>query len=94
MIGEIRASLAEKDEVFCRRLAKLDPLMLYVASLHSIFDEYESIASLRSSYPKLHTLLHEEQKWLEETEQWSHSPGTLAELLGSGRTASQGTAPS
>ncbi len=85
MLGELHARFGAKDEAFYRRVAKLDPLMLYIASLHSIFDEYEKTASLRGSYPKLHTLLHEEQKWLEESDQWSHSPETLAELLQPGQ---------
>ncbi|MGE5141096.1 MAG: hypothetical protein ACM3JD_16635 [Rudaea sp.] len=81
LVGEMRARCKDRDEGFFRRMARIDPLVLYTASLSSIFAEYESEQPLRDASPDFHLMLHDEKEWLEETGQWPDNPETLEQLL-------------
>ncbi len=82
LIAQARAASGQGDDAFYSRLAAIEPLALYSAGIYSIFADYEHQVDLRDSYPELHTLLHEEQQWLQEKGLWPQEPLTLAQLLG------------
>ncbi len=81
LMAGVRAN-AISDDRLNWRLAEISPAALYVASLRSIFQQYEADASLRECFAILHDLLHEEQKWLQESGQWAQTPQNLSELIG------------
>ncbi len=82
LIAQVRATSGESDDEFFGRLASIEPLALYTAAIYTIFSDYEHQADVRESYPEVHSLLHEEQQWLQEKELWPAEPVTLAQLLG------------
>jgi hypothetical protein len=81
MIGEVQASWGSNDAGFARRLAQVDPLQFYLASLHSILLRYGQSRALRESFEDLYDALLAEEKLLMETNQWPAHPLMLEELL-------------
>jgi len=81
MIGELQARWEANDEEFARRLAQVDPLQFYLASLHSILVRYKQSSTLQRSFPGFYVVLLEETEWLAEAGQWPVAPPRLEELL-------------
>jgi len=84
MIGEVRARWGEDEEGFAWRIAHVDPLQLYIASLHSIFMRYEQAPTLLKDLPGFYDMLLEERRCLAAGGQWPEHPPTLEELLAPG----------
>lgn len=74
-----RLSLDSKD--FAHQLAKVDPVVLYAASVYSILLHYQQSNDLRESFPDLYHSLLKEREWLNNGKQWLTIPTTLDELL-------------
>jgi hypothetical protein len=84
MLARIDAQWGMDDEGFEERLAGLDPLQLYVASVHSILAHIKSSPELRDDLAELYHVLVEERTWLRESGQWPAQPPTLGKLLATG----------
>jgi hypothetical protein len=81
MIGELQARWGSNDRGFARRLAQVDPLQFYLASLHSIFLRYGQSQALQESFHNLYDALLREKRWLTEAGWWSGTFPRLEELL-------------
>lgn len=81
VLGELEARWRPNEDGFARRLAQVDPLQFYLASLHSILARYEHSQALRETFHDLYNALLKEKCWLMEAGQWSVMPLGLEELL-------------
>jgi hypothetical protein len=81
MIGALQARWRPDKKGFARRLAEVDPLRFYLASLHSILLRYEQSRALQESFDDLYDALLRERGWLKKAGHWPASPPKLEELL-------------
>lgn len=80
-LAGIQSRWGAYDKAFEQRLAQVDPVELYQASLHSILQRYEKAPALRQSFPGFYTALSHEKQWLAQAQQWPAHPVGLDELL-------------
>jgi hypothetical protein len=81
MIGKLKAEWVVDDAGFDQRLAQVDPLQFYLASLFSILVHLKDTPVLQHSFAGLYAMLSRERAWLRETGHWPLSPPRLEELL-------------
>ena len=81
IIGKLKADWVVDDAGFGRRLAQIDPLQFYLASVFSILVHLKDAPALQQSLSGLYAMLSRERAWLRETGQWPVSPSRLEELL-------------
>ena len=81
LIGEMEAKWGRDEEGFHQRLAGLDPLQFYLASLQSILLHYERAQALEKTYHAFHERLLQEKAWLVAQDLWPTEPRTLDEML-------------
>ena len=81
MMGELQARWGSNDKGFARRLAQVDPLQFYLASLHSILLRCRQNRALQECLEDLYDALLREKDWLTSAGQWPASPPTLEKLL-------------
>jgi hypothetical protein len=79
--GKLAAKWIPNEDEFARRLAQMNPLRLYLASLDSILARYKQTFSLREIFHDLYDALLAEKRWLMKTGQWPATPLSLEELL-------------
>ena len=84
-LGELAARWIPNEDEFARRLAQMNPLQLYLASLHSILARYKQTFALREIFHDLYNALLAEKRWLMKTGQWPATPLSLEELLAPNR---------
>jgi hypothetical protein len=84
LMAELQSRWGSNDAGFAQRLAQVDPLQFYLASVHSILLRYRQSRALRESFEDLYDALLGEEKWLMETGQWPAQPLILEELLAPG----------
>ena len=61
LMGELQVSWGSNDEGFVRRLAQVDSLQFYLASLHSILLRYSQSQALQECFDDLYDTLHRER---------------------------------
>jgi hypothetical protein len=81
LMGELQAGWGSNDAGFARRLAQVDPLQFYLASLHSILLRYSQSRALQECFDDLYDTLLREREWLVRVGQWPASLLTLDRLL-------------
>jgi hypothetical protein len=81
LIGELQARWGSDEEGFSHRLAQVDPLQLYVATLETILAHYEQDDTLQESFQEFYLALRSEKGWLIERGRWPITPSRLEELL-------------
>jgi hypothetical protein len=81
IIGERKADWVVDDAGFDRRLAQIDPLQFYLASVFSILVRLKDTPALHESLSDLYAMLSRERTWLRETGHWPAAPPRLEELL-------------
>ena len=81
LIGELQVRWEADDEGFARRLAQVDPLQFYVATLDSILAHYERAHTLQEAFHEFYLALRKERGWLMERGRWPTTLPTLEELL-------------
>jgi hypothetical protein len=74
------------EEGFARRLAEVEPLRFYVASIHSLLSEHAASEDLADVYRELDRVLAAEREWLREQDLWPAAPPHLTDLLWPGGT--------
>jgi hypothetical protein len=81
MIGKLKAEWEVNDAGFDQRLAQVDPLQFYLASVFSVLAHLKDAPALQQSFAGLYAMLSRERTWLRETGHWPTSPLRLEELL-------------
>lgn len=81
MLSVFKARCGPDNEGFATRLARIEPLQLYIASLASILLRYQRTSALQRTYHDLYTALLREKTWLQQTGQWPAQPLTLGKLF-------------
>jgi len=81
MMGKLDARWGLNDEGFAQRLAQVDTLQFYLASLYSILARYKHSQALRETFHDLYDALLAERLRLMEAGQWPATPLGLDELL-------------
>jgi hypothetical protein len=81
-IGELQVRWGSDEEGFARRLAQVDPLQFYVATLQSILARYErDHHALQEAFHEFYLVLRKERGWLMERGKWPTTPPRLEALL-------------
>ncbi len=81
MLSVFQARWGADERSFWERLAQLEPLQFYQASVESILMRYERSNALKENMHRLYTVLSQEKEWLIETGQWPARPQTLGKLF-------------
>ena len=81
MLARFQAEWGSNDESLGRRLAQIDPLQFYQASLQAILRVYEQNRAFQESSPEFYLMLLNEKEWLAQTGQWSATLPRLKDLL-------------
>jgi hypothetical protein len=81
LTSELQARWGSDEAGFARRLAQVDPLQFYLATLRSLLARYEQDHSLQEAFHEFYLALRNEKRWLEERRQWPATFPTLRELL-------------
>ena len=81
LLGKLKAKWGSDDTGFTERLAKIDPLQFYLASLQAILKCYQRNRAFRDSSPELFAMLLKEKEWLVQVGQWPATPPSLEDLL-------------
>jgi hypothetical protein len=81
LIGELQVGWGSDEEGFARRLAQVDPLQFYMATLNSILAHYERAHTLQEAFHEFYLALRKERGWLMERGRWPATLPTLEELL-------------
>ena len=81
LIGESEAKWTFEEKEFNQRLAQVDPLQFYIATLQSILLRYEHTLPLQETYRDLYDTLCRDKEWLVEKNQWPPVTTTLENLL-------------
>ncbi len=81
LMGKIKAKWKLGDKGFNRRLAEVDPLQFYLATLQSILLQYERSPTLEEIYHKCRDALLREKEWLVAKDLWPTNPPRLEHLL-------------
>ena len=82
LIGEVQVKWGSNEEGFARRLAQVDPLQFYVATLQSILARYErDHHALQKAFHEFYLALRSEKGHLIERGKWPTTLPTLEELL-------------
>lgn len=85
--SRMRARWRGDDEGFLSQLAQVDPLALYVATLHSLIGHLEESEALQEQSPELYTILQRERRWLRKLGRWPTPEITLEQILEPGPSA-------
>ncbi len=80
LLGELQVKWGLGEEGFVRRLAQVDPLQFYLATLNSILARYEHDHTLQEASHEFYLALGNEKRWLVEKGQWPPS-SRLEELV-------------
>lgn len=81
MLSVFQARWGHDERGFFERLAQVEPLNFYTASLESILMRYERSHALKNNYHSLFLALSREKAWLIETGQWPARTQTLGKLF-------------
>ena len=81
LMGKVKARWGLDDIGFNRRLAEVDPLQFYLASLQSILLQYERVPTLDEVYHECRDALFQEKEWLVAKDLWPVNPLRLEGLL-------------
>ena len=81
LMATLQARWGSNDSGFAQRLAHVEPLQFYLASLYSILLRYSQSQALRDTFEDFYNALLEEKRWLVETGRWSAQPLMLEALL-------------
>jgi hypothetical protein len=82
LIGELQVRWGSDEEGFARRLAQVDPLQFYVATLQSILVRNErDHHALQEAFHEFYLALRKERGWLMERGKWPTTPPRLEALL-------------
>lgn len=81
MLSVFQARWGSDERGFFERLAQVEPLDFYTASLESILMRYERSHALKHNYHGLFNALGREKEWLIETGEWPAHPQTLGKLF-------------
>jgi len=81
LIGELQVRWGSNEKGFARRLAQVDPLQFYVATLETILAHYEQDHTLQETFHEFYLALRNEKGRLVERGQWPTTPPRLEELL-------------
>lgn len=84
ILGGLQARWESDQEGFLRRLASIDSLQFYQASLCSIGQHCTRTEALQEVFEELCTALQEEEHWLKESGRWLIPPPSLETLLAPG----------
>jgi hypothetical protein len=84
LMGKIRARWYLDDKGFNQRLAEVNPLQFYLATLQSILFQYEHTPALEEVYHELRDSLLREKAWLVAKDLWPANPPRLEDLLAPG----------
>jgi len=80
-IARARAKTKTSDQGFAWRLAHVDALQLYIATIHSVFLAYQNSPNLQEASGELYEIALAEKYWLEQMAHWPVRPSTVQELL-------------
>jgi hypothetical protein len=81
-MGELEVRWGSDEEGFAHRLARVDPLQFYLATLQSLLARYERDQHmLQDTFHEFYLALRNEKQWLMEREQWPPTLLRLEELL-------------
>lgn len=82
LLGQVEINWLDDEEGFSHRLAEIDPLQLYKATLGSLLHRFETDAALEQGFSApLHNALRQEKRWLASQDQWPENPPTIKELF-------------
>ena len=81
LMGRVKARWGLDDIGFNRRLAEVDPLQFYLASLQSIILQYERAPTLEEVYHECRDALLREKEWLVAKDLWPVDTLRLESLL-------------
>jgi hypothetical protein len=82
LIGELQVRWGADEEGFARRLAQVDPLQFYLATLQAILARYERDHHvLEETFHEFYLALRNEKRRLVERRQWPAALPTLEEIL-------------
>ena len=82
LIGELQVRWGSDEEGFARRLAQVDPLQFYLATLQAILTRYERDRHiLQETFHEFYLALRHEKGRLMERGRWPATLPTLGELL-------------
>ena len=81
LLGRIEVKWGTDEKGFSQRLAEVDSLQFYLATLGSILHHYEQAHILEETYHELFAALQREREWLVEKHLWPAKPSVLEDLL-------------
>lgn len=81
LLGRIEVKWGKDEKGFSRRLAKVDALQFYLATLASILHRYAQVRILEKAHHDLFATLRGEREWLVEKHLWPAKPLVLENLL-------------
>jgi len=81
LISELEVRWGSDEKGFARRLAQVDPLQFYLATLGTVLAHYEQDRALQEASPEFYLALGSERGWLTKRGQWPATPPRLEELL-------------
>lgn len=81
LMGKIRAKWELDDRGFNQRLAEVNHLQFYLATLQSILLQYRRTPTLEEAYHELRDALLREKEWLVAKDLWPVNPLRLEDLL-------------
>jgi hypothetical protein len=81
LLGRIEVKWGKDEKGFNRRLARVDALQFYLATLASILHHYEQVHVLEQAHHDLFAALRREREWLVEEALWPAKPSALEDLL-------------
>jgi len=81
LMGKIRAKWELDDRGFNQRLAEVNPLQFYLATLQSILLQYKHTPTLAEVYHELRDALLREKEWLVAKDLWPVDSLRLEDLL-------------
>jgi hypothetical protein len=81
LLSREAARWGRDDRGFEQRLAKVEPMQLYVAVLHSLLQRHKQIEAMEIVYPDLDDALLNEKRWLKARGLWPDKPPMPSDLL-------------
>jgi hypothetical protein len=80
-LGKIEVKWGKDEKGFSRRLAEVDSLQFYLATLGSILRHYEQVDILEKAHREFFAALRREREWLVQKRLWPAKPLALEDLL-------------
>jgi hypothetical protein len=82
LLGRVEINWLEDEKGFSHRLASVDPLQLYVATVNSLLQQFEEDPTLaQGCEAPLYQVIQRERDWLISQDQWPENSPSVEELF-------------